>query len=354
MLSGRVARFHAWEARLSVGVSTGSGGNHAGVSHTWDGSLETRFSPDAVQMSTGIRLSITGQVGLGQTARVVIPALGVDNSGGGASCGVIFDDLRLRVRQASYLWRLSWAAVRVLRDDVVVQTLAAGQLDGSGLGPTWVPLLGMPPLLTGSCFAGLVPPSPTPNSYSAWAETSASFAGGWRVAPADGVWWEMPVALEPFVDPGGTGPFGLTPGEGVSAATTWNGGIGALSRYDLDLVPNRQPFAHMGDRRTRNGAVLLAPALERGIVKASGEDTAAMVVRGGFPRTTARSERNWIDIRLPAMGNHFTNAETTPRLSSMLGVLRAEPHPPLEAPLTVLRAPWWAVNSRTQAEVAAT
>lgn len=355
MLSGRVARFSHYELALSCSASTGSGGTHAGASHTWLGVLETRFSPDTLVLDPGIRLEVSGSTPGSASARIRVPLLGIDFTGGGVnSCGIVFDDLRLRVRQASYLWRLSWASVRVFAGGALVHTGGAGTLDGSGLGPSWVPLLGIPPMLTGSCFAGLNPPSPTPTSYSAWAETSATVAGGWRFAYSGENWQMPPLVLQSYVDPGGAGPFGLTP-EGIATAqSTWNGAIAAYSRYDLDLVPNRQPFVHRGDRRTRHGSVLLAPCMDRSAVRGCGADTAALVVRGGFPRTLARGERSWVDIRIPDMGANSNDPEVHPRLTEMLGTLTQDANPGLEGPLGTITAPWWGVNTRHQAEVAAT
>jgi hypothetical protein len=238
--NGKVFECQALELKV---VSAG-GGSHSGLgvgSYSHEAYGDTAWAINAIDVEGGFFLHASAtDDGTGWTATChydgpFAPFGGLTVTVPGSSSAevrVLLTGVTLYSKFFGSLWRLVIDNVKVYCNGTLYIDQGSIDVTSEGTGPNYVPLLGVPLSLNGSCGAGTAGlPGTMPDTYDYESSMSATATGGWRFQDMGGVWIELPVALPAVGAPSaGSCPFGLSLGGIVSAGATWNATVTSYAR----------------------------------------------------------------------------------------------------------------------------
>ncbi len=208
-------------------------GSGAGVStYSYQVSASTAFAPNAIDTAIGIALFCTSSFDGSSGSWLVsydgpgAPMGGYIVTGSGyqaTSISAVVKDLKIYSKLTGALFRVTWSAIDIYVNGAYDVTLPGSGVDltSAGVGPNYLPIIGVPLDLAGSCSAGRTGIEPfeydpcepdefEPQSYVTHSTGAAT--GGWRFKEAgEGTWQTLPVTPYYLESPstGGTCPFGL-------------------------------------------------------------------------------------------------------------------------------------------------
>ncbi len=354
--NGKVFEAQAVEWKCgSTGSHTGSG--HGDPVYGHGAEAYTQYAPDAVNLAVGIYLSAQSDFdGTSGSWQVVYDGPGAPFGGyivGGSSylsdvsISAVARDVKLYCKITGSLFQLSWSAIDIYVNGSFDITLTGSGVDATsaGVGPNYIPLIGIPLTLSGGVSAGRTnvptwdynPCDPDEDLPIEWeAETTGGPYGGWRFQELDDSWISLPVTPYSGSDPSSSGcPYGLSSEGVLNFSETWGGDAECKSyaRFKLSyagrevcpvtvtVICQRQnpPFDTVESQYTgpgmcedlcsggyedayvdlynteswsesTSGLITLIPDLEKAIKKI-GDDYRALWYRGTFPSATAAHSR---------------------------------------------------------------
>lgn len=327
-----------WDA-LSYGVTSavdaalvGSGpfdvGHEAGV--------ETRWVPDVVQLVPGIQLTVTAGTTGWQVEYVGPgPGGGVHTETGTGWRTEVSGEVRLRgvrlyARELGSLLRLTAEAVELRVNGLIRETWGPLDVQSQGCGPGYVPLIGYPARVWGSCagsgYTG-------PGSYDWMVTLEQLVSGGWRFRETEfGEWQTLPVrtldlGVPEFDGAAGEGDCGGGPNPAgiVVSTATWGPQLALRSVEAEERTCGEAGFGPAtGSTERRVGHVTLAPDLGRSVERLNA-DYRGLWVRYGFPRVEVKRERTcgvvppsalvppvtqtWTEMVYPGLGQRIAGVD---------------------------------------------
>jgi len=393
--NGRIIDWAALELRCASDASVSSSGVGS-ATYGHQASAATNWIVNAIDVEDGIQLtsssSFNGTTGSWQ---VTYNGPGAPFGGyivGGAgylpSVEIVarLVGVKLYAKLTGSLWRMVWSAVEIYINGALDIVLPGSAVDitSDGVGPNYIPLIGMPVRLTGGVSAGRTgvpawtydPCNPAAGAPIAWlTETTGGAEGGWRFQEYSGSWVALPATPFTLEPPAGSGcPFGLSLGGIVDVETTWDARINCRSKsqYLFQYVeragcseevlvicvaeeggdpgfeytvtgpsecvdpctgligPSYQDvYSTETWSESQGGAVRLVPNLERAI-RRLGDSYRALWYRGTFPETKALASRSCTDDAVTV--NTSSNPIVHPATSEFLGCVGSATHP-IEDPL---------------------
>ncbi|MGV3616094.1 MAG: hypothetical protein ACO1SV_12230 [Fimbriimonas sp.] len=239
-VNGAIARWGEMEFRVASSGSVSHSGEGVGVGgHSASGN--TLFAPNAIDLAPGLILEASASLDVAGVwtwtcfydgPRAPFGGLIRTGSGDSAEVRVVLDGVLLYSKLTGSLWRFVFGGIRVYCNGVLEIDQAGLDLTSAGVGPNYVPLIGIPLSLAGSCSAGTdgLPAFADDDTYDYQSSASATAEGGWRFKEAgSSTWVSLPVTLPTMGAPSAGGcPFGLSP-TGVSASETWGATVSSYS-----------------------------------------------------------------------------------------------------------------------------
>lgn len=319
-----------WE-ELHLAVTSAGSGSHTGIGtgqygHQID--ADTYWTPDAVQMLRGIRLQVSG-ASTGDAYSVTYTGIGAPTGitwtgSGWASVSADVYITNLKIYSIGGTWRLTGTLSvyvnGVKKTDIGSSGDVALDEFSGGLGPSFIPLIGIPAGASAGVSASTISlPDPMPDEYDYCSECTGAHFVGWRFKEPGGSYIELPVTLAPgsaaamaggCTDPG-VGTVGASDCYGASletfaedchsrvsfddgeitecitTCTCPDGSIEVYSQIQDPPVP-WEVFKVESESTGRAASVRLVPDLER-LIKRMNSDYAALLVRDPFPQTLANS-----------------------------------------------------------------
>lgn len=229
---------------LRLFVESSATGSHTGDgtgSYGHSASLVTQWTPDAIDVYDGFSLGLSGASN-GNSWAVTYTGpgapLGETYTGTGwdsIAAEILLTDLKLYC--IGGLWKITFD-YEVIAQGVSRRTGSVDTTSG-GFGPAYVPLLGIPARLGGSCSASTIGlPTYAPDDLYAYNSTcSAEALGAWEFDQGDG-WIGLPVTLAP-----GSAP---SVGGGIGCTDSGIGGVAGEATNDLQI----ESYAEAGETRT--------------------------------------------------------------------------------------------------------
>lgn len=236
--NGRLADWYCIEYKLSSAATVSESGDGDPI-YSHAASLLTQSIPDIVGIDPGIEVNVeSGFDGTsGVWAVTVLVGGSLLYSGGAAtyrstvSVDVRCYGVRLYGRLLGSALRLEIDTIKVSVNGGAESTIVTGySADSAGVGPNYIPLIGMPATCEWSCTGTRinVPPpawdpcSPGTDEYSWSTHMASAVTCGWRIKEtAGGSWTEFPVTTKTITPPSLTGcPYGLTPSGVVTGSTS--------------------------------------------------------------------------------------------------------------------------------------
>lgn len=212
---------------------------------------------------------------------------------------VTFKHLRLYSDPTNERYVLMWHSLTVVVDGSTEFTGTIDYVASDGIPPTFTPLLGWPPQITGTATAAAASGAPpTPPTFDSQTEVSLTVSGGlrWKLEGSSD-WDSYPVTLFSDWSAPSSGPYGLD-GSGVVVSTSSYGthiNVSAMEHTIRDATgtcPGATPGPASRAQSTQNGEVYLLPDWERSFQRVDEVNHAALIYRGAFPRTTMRRQRS--------------------------------------------------------------
>lgn len=239
----------AWDAlELKVAGSASASGSGAGSpTYSYTGTATTGWTPDAYDFSGGIYLHCqSGFDGTTGTWSVKYdgpgaPFGGYIVSGSGyqaTSISAVLKDILVYQKLTGALYRITWSAIDIYVNGSFNITLPGSSVDlvSDGVGPNYIPIVGVPLDLTGGGGAGRTgigawtysacdPGSISPAQDYTSALTGA-ITGGWRFKEVGGAWQMLPVSVYNLSAPSVGGcTLGVSNSATVTAADTFSASI---------------------------------------------------------------------------------------------------------------------------------
>jgi hypothetical protein len=368
-IAGKITDWPAMEFGLVSDVSCSLSGSTASASS--EARLVTGATPNQLVVNAGVFLSIDAGTSTGNYQLFYdgpnAPFGGWSQSGsvgaGGwlLSISAIFRGVKLYALDPSVAatWRMLVDDIEIWTNGSLQVSLGGATFNGTGLGPSWIPVCGVPADVFGNALAGA---GGVPGDYNHVASMTHVVRGGWRFDDGTG-WQDLPVTLPTITEPIiGTAPFGLSTSGIVVADRTWGDLLSldssaASLRAGCPIPPGTAAAPASLEGESSNGRVMLVPDLSREVKRVIPDDYAAMWLRFGFPKTEARSQRVWeLGPNTPPKpgGNEQVIEEVHPSFTQMLSVVRAAPHviedpwsTPVYAPMVATRAKAFASSPAT-------
>ena len=210
------------------------------------------------------------------------------------SLTVEFVNVKIYTRLVGNNLRFVCDEVKIYRDGTLVSTLGALTVDSDGnkILPGWLPVLGLPPRLSGGLGGS---GGQTTGNYAWDVGITRTISGGYRYSTDGGTSWIEPeVSLPVFPEPGGSGPFGLTNPNTVISTHTWGDHISdyleaSEARTDCPdvgavqnegdrtlgvvwLIPNYESDVNMPEDYCAAVRLKALPKVELQVTRAGGED----------------------------------------------------------------------------------
>jgi hypothetical protein len=359
-IAGKIKYWPKLELGLVSDVSCTLSGSTANASST--ATLITGATPNQLVVNAGVFLSIEAGTSTGVYQLFYdgpnAPFGGWSQTGavgaGGwlLSISVVFVGVRLYALDPSVAatWRMTVDDIEIWTNGSFQVSLGGATFNGTGLGPSWIPVFGIPADVFGNALAGA---GGVPGDYNHTATMTHEVRGGWRFDEGSG-WEDLPVTLPTITEPAvSTSPFGLSTAGIVVADRTWGDLLNldssaASLRAGCPIPPGTAAAPAELDGQSCNGRVMLVPDLSREVRRLIPDDYAAMWLRFGFPKTEARSNRFWeLGPNTPPKpgGNLTVIEEVHPSFTQLLSVVRSAPHviedpwsTPVYAPMVATRA----------------
>lgn len=265
----------------------------------WDAQLESFSIFNSVSLSDGIQMSIesTNTPSPLYIYAFAIPELSISDSVTAASyetavtSHIILKDVQL-LEQAASPWRLIIGDVEWYIDGVLEGSYGGGTLDATGLGPGYVPLLGLPPRVTGALNPGAVGyPISLPTVWQA--TTTATVTASYEFKPDSGSSWQnLPVA---FTTPTVPACFSacqlcLSANGIVSGTNTAAIDLNLSRSTGLETIEAGGKYFTQGNVSSVEGSFWIIPSLDKSVVKLG--DYAALIDRYGAPFTEYTGTRS--------------------------------------------------------------
>ncbi len=351
MLSGRYRKYflYEWSATYTL-VDAHSGGV----------SMISYWAPNSADKPVGISLELsTSDATMSDDTEltVTIPVLaysGTFNTGGFlASCTarIEIDNLTVYMHPVAPNpyggWSLRFDELRIYLNGVLVHTIGAQTILSAYFTPAGIPLLGVPPRVTGNGGIGTVPVAGSALSCATEYETTedgaCQFSGGWRLkVNAGDAWQSAPVSLNlPSVSmPEGCDcSIALPEWPSLTVTDTWSGsgtaGSVLVSRCektatgeqctpcgDLHVViPTiRDVYKGTLTYKTYSSSFMLLPNCPKSVRRWKPANYRQMVLRGGFPQSFSQGIATcgpW-DVDPDLQLSNSTTPEVYPALTAYL------------------------------------
>lgn len=392
--NGLVVAWDALELRCAGSIS-GSGSGAGYSTYSYGATATTSWAPNAIDEAPGIYLHCESSFdGISGSWQVVYdgpgaPFGGYVVSGSGfqaTSISAVIRDLVIYQKLTGALWRVTWSAIDIYVNGSFDITLPGSSVDmtSEGVGPNYIPILGVPLDLTGGCSAGRdgIPgwewnpcsPSEGVSGQNYTTQASGAVEGGWRFKErGSGEWQELPCTPYYLDSPstGGTCPFGLSAAGIVEASSTWDAAVNVESYTEHEFtyegrdectylvlvcctqeddggeeecVVYEAPGAHCIDpclgfpnmvepfsdvyktrhrTRSKGGRIRLVPDLAKAI-RRHREGYRALWLRLPLPQVTASASRTCTVDSVTTSGT--SNPEVYPQSDEFLGAVGDEQH----------------------------
>lgn len=382
--NGLIFEADALEYSLHGSASyTGSGAGY-GV-YSYEGTAATQYAVNTLLTQAGITLTVMSfDDGTTQGWEVSYdgpgaPFGGYVVAGSGfqsTSVAAVIRDLRIYSKLTGALYRVTWSGIDIYVNGGYSTTLAAGaDLTSNGVGPNYIPVIGVPLSVEGTCSASrnginefvfdpCAPDEFPDQDYIT--HTTGAISGRMRFKqPGDSAWQALPVTFKVNEAPSGSGcPFGLSTGGIVTGSTTsnsqinleqytkvefnyegrtWVGttrcrcsiegtiydyGEGTVTCYD-ECTEEEVPWSpHVYKThtwgRSQGGSYTLIPNLERAVYRHA-PGYKAMWYRGEFPEIQANASRSCVDGSVTV--NEDDDEVVYPYLSPFLATVTDDIHP---------------------------
>jgi len=138
--------------------------------------------------------------------------------------------------------------------------------------------------------------------------------GGYQIWDDDApvpAWESLSIYWPPVDDPGVSGaPFGLNLSGITRGTDTWTAGLNLTCENRSVNSRYRDTNYRNQDGETRSGWFWVVPDLERSVVRATGDDYAAMIARYGLPKVEQLGDHGWGESsNVPTRPEDLTNYE---------------------------------------------
>ena len=383
----------------SLGTNTGDGDPTYGHSATG----YTQYATNAINVEVGVYLEATTSFnGTSGSWQVTYDGPGapfggyiVSGSGYRSSVSIeaVVRGIKLYALETGALPRIMWDAIDIYINGAFNITLPGSSVDasGAGVGPNYIPILGVPFHVSGGCSAGRtnVPtwsynacdPGDTGPIIEWETAFSSVVSGGWKYEDEIGE-TDLPVAPYSATPPAGGGaPFGLA-GYSVAATRSWGNLLNCNAKASslFEYVGRQTPTMHVeiecleeeggppsgivwegdgpaqcinpcgggiyaghvdtyrttSESESASGAVTLQPNLP-GSLKRLVADYAQLIYRGNYPQVDASVTRAWsVDGVTGSSGGTVTVFND---LSVFLGLVRDADHAVLDGLAETIYAP---------------
>lgn len=256
--NGLVIAWDALELRCAGSIS-GSGSGAGFSTYSYSATATTSWAPNAIDEAGGIYLHCASSFdGTSGTWEVKYdgpgaPFGGYIVSGSGfmaTSISAVIKDLLIYQKLTGALWRATWSAIDIYVNGSFNITLPGSAVDltSDGVGPNYIPIIGVPLDISGGCSAGrdgiegfvydpCDPGTFAPQDFTTQASGAAE--GGWRFKERGSEAWEdlpcTPYYLE-APSAGGSCPFGLSTAGIVEASSTWDAVINVESYTEHEFT----------------------------------------------------------------------------------------------------------------------
>lgn len=281
---------------IRIGLAYDGTDSHTGDgtgTFQWDAQLASYSIFNTVSLSDGIQMSIeSGNIsGPLYIYSFAIPELSISDSVSAASYEtsvqsyVILKDVKL-LEQAASPWRLIIGDVEWYIDGSLVGSYGGGTLDGTGLGPGYVPLLGIPPRVTSALNPGATG-YPLLDVTSWQSSTTATITASYefKIESTDS-WQNLPISIITPTTPSCFSACVLCSSvNGIVSGTNTAGIDLNLSRSTgLETIEAGGKYFTQGNVSSTEGSFWIIPNLDKGVVKL-GDSYAALIQRYGLPFT---------------------------------------------------------------------
>ena len=349
---------------LRIGLAYDGTDSHSGDgtgTFGWNASLQSLFIFNIASVLPGLQMSI--ESANSPTPAYIwsfaIPELSLADTVTGSSYETsVSTHLILRgfnpIETFGSPWRLFFSSIEWYVNGTLAGSYGGATMDASGLGPGYVPLLGIAPKVTGGINPGATGYPLT--SEAEWtASTSGKITVSYEFKPTSGDSWQnLPVAIPAPVLPAcfGACPHCLSASGIVTGTNTSEVDINLFRQTGLITIEAGGKYFTRGDVTNRGGELWLIPNLPKNLVKLGGS-YAAVVERTGFPYTQQMGTRSCgpavpppgPPVPSPYIETRTTVSEVHPSYSSFLGTIQ-DAHHVIEDPLDeVTWMPIYASNS---------
>jgi hypothetical protein len=285
--------------RVKLGLSIDSSKSFSGDgTHKfgWAASLQSYSIFNIASLINGIRIEINStELTPVRNARIIIPSLSIDTTN---TIGSYEDYVLAEVFLVDFLlyetflglWRMSIGSVEFKVNGVLVATLGGGTLDSTGLGPGYVPLLGIPPKVTGSLFNS-VTGLPSNYSYSYTQEGNVHCSYGIQINDGDSYIY-MPVSVPSSVIPScfSVCTYCMSMPAIVQGTTTENIVLHLKNNGTKVFAITDTTEYDEGTSERQYGSFWVVPNLDKSVVKL-GDSYGSLIQRGGIPYTKYTGKR---------------------------------------------------------------
>ena len=276
MFSGRIAKqYTGLQFRLRGGASPASGT----VDPWWTATLNTARIQDVYDLQTGVSLEIDSytldESGSPSTTVILqIPDLGIDYTHEVSSSFMTSLDVQVQFTGVAIyvdsqpLFQFHVGAVALVVGGTTIQTFSGGIVPSTGLGPCYLPFIGVPPVITG---AGGVVALGSSGSYY--------FGGGYQFIDSGGTARPFPCSIN-IPGAGGT----VSP-PSIAMTTTWDS-VCTCDQTNTWIVGPSGPHHNSGEVKTTSQTAwyMVVPNLTQGIHKiAPANDYLALINRLDLP-----------------------------------------------------------------------
>lgn len=312
MLSGRYRYYAAYQWEMSYNLTDAESG---GVSMT------SYYAPNSADKPIGIQMALSTNLSADETELAVsIPALLYSDTfttgafQSNASATLTINDLEIYIRPTGLNpfggWFVQWSSIEIYLEGALVDTIPSNIVVSSYFTPAGIPLIGVPPRLTGAGGVGVIPVNgsfPTcTTEYETIEDGACTFTGGWRVKmTSDGEWKSAPLSVHfPNATPDLECPCSIDLPDWPSYSFTncWNaqGTAGAKLTNKCELIgedlqcdpcaPYKllQPtiydlYKGTTTYETWSSTVMLLPNVPKEVKRWKSANYQQMVLRAGFP-----------------------------------------------------------------------
>lgn len=352
MLSGRYRKYfrYQWQGSYSLGADTPSGGV----------SMISYWAPTSIDKPVGISAVLsTSDASMSDdtTLEVIIPVISYSDSwttGAFQSSGTFtieIKDLELYIHPVAPNpyggWSFRYSSIDIYLDGVLKDTIGAGTIVSAYFTPAGIPLIGVPPRVTGDGGIGTEPINGATVDCTAETTTTedgvCQFTGGWRVKVNDGDDWQsapVEIGLPSVSMPGGCScSVDLPDFPSLAVTNTWNaqGTAGARLTTECEQTANdeqcdpcsgfkviipaiRDIYKGTLTYETWSSTFMLLPNCPKSVKRWKPQNYRQLVLRAGFPETLAQGIATcgpWSTTPDVTISN-VTTPEVYPELSAYL------------------------------------